>query len=102
MTATDRGEIMIVLGCTLIMGYNHLPSFSDYYSTKPGNAVIKTAISRNRCKFLLGKLYFTNPEKPPNVINKIDYRHNELFKNNVQKLQRRQLHTKHCDTNEHL
>ncbi|CAK1593089.1 unnamed protein product [Parnassius mnemosyne] len=66
MTTTDRREIAIVLGCTLIMGYNQLPSFSDYWSTKPslGNTVVKAAISRDRCKFLLGKLYFANPEKP--------------------------------------
>lgn len=69
MTFTDRGEIMIVLGSTLIMGYNQLPSFSDYWSLKPslGNPVIKAAIGRDRCKFLLSKLYFTDPEKPPNA-----------------------------------
>lgn len=35
MTATDSGEIIVVLGCTLIMGYNQQPSFSEYWSTKP-------------------------------------------------------------------
>ncbi|GLV33472.1 hypothetical protein CBL_20209, partial [Carabus blaptoides fortunei] len=30
---TDRGEIQIVIGCMLVMSYNHAPSFSNYWST---------------------------------------------------------------------
>lgn len=70
MKPTDYGEILIVLACTIIMGYNKLPSFNDYWSTKPslGNSVIKNAIGRDRCKFLLSKLYFADPEKPPTCL----------------------------------
>lgn len=37
-----------------------------------GNSVIREAIGRDRCKFLLGKLYFTDPEKPADA-SKIYY-----------------------------
>ncbi|XP_049837964.1 piggyBac transposable element-derived protein 3-like [Schistocerca gregaria] len=50
----------------LVMCYNTVPSFSDYWShnTSTGNVAIKRAISRDRCKGLLSKLYFKFPEKP--------------------------------------
>ncbi|GFW28571.1 piggyBac transposable element-derived protein 4 [Trichonephila clavipes] len=61
---TDPSEIMLVLGCMLVMSYNKVPKFSHYWSSNPslGNIAIKNAISRDRCKTLLSKLYFTEPE----------------------------------------
>lgn len=63
---TTSGEIMIVLGCHLIMCYNRLPAYHMYWSSRKslGNDEIKNAISRDRCQLLLSKLYFNNPEKP--------------------------------------
>lgn len=51
-----------------------MPSFSDYWSNQPalGNTVIKNSIGRDRCKFLLSKLYFAHPKKPANA-SKIYY-----------------------------
>lgn len=65
---TDPGEIMMVLGCMLVMSYNKVPNLSDYWSHNPsmGNEAIKLAISRNRCLLLLSKLYFNDPQKPDN------------------------------------
>lgn len=65
---TDASEIMIVIGCMLVMSYNRVPSFHDYWSKKKslGNACIKDAISRDRCTLLLSKMYYTDPEKPEN------------------------------------
>ncbi|KAJ4450071.1 hypothetical protein ANN_01478, partial [Periplaneta americana] len=62
---TDHSEILLVLGVTLVMCYNRVPNFSDYWSTHSslGNEAIKNAISRNRCQMLLSKLYFANPDK---------------------------------------
>ncbi|XP_049792370.1 piggyBac transposable element-derived protein 4-like [Schistocerca nitens] len=50
----------------LVMCYNRVPSFSDYWShnTSMGNVAIKRAISRDRCEVLLSKLYFEFLEKP--------------------------------------
>jgi hypothetical protein len=72
--STDPGEIRLVLGVMLIMCYNRVPSFSDYWSnnTSLGNVAIKTAIARDRCKLLLSKLYFNFPEKP-NTAGKLYY-----------------------------
>jgi hypothetical protein len=66
---TDCSEIMLVLGVMLVMSYNHVPSFSDYWSNNAslGNDAIKSAISRNRCQLLLAKMYFNNPEKDGNA-----------------------------------
>ncbi|XP_035233953.1 piggyBac transposable element-derived protein 3-like [Stegodyphus dumicola] len=66
---TDPSEIMLVLGCMLVMSYNRVPKFSHYWSSNPslGNVAIKNAISRDRCKTLLSKLYFAAPEKPENA-----------------------------------
>ena len=62
---TDYSEILIILGTTLVMCYNRVPSFSDYWSNNAslGNEAIKNAISRNRCQLLLSKLYFANPDR---------------------------------------
>ncbi|GFU28635.1 piggyBac transposable element-derived protein 4 [Nephila pilipes] len=66
---TDPSEIMLVLGCILVMSYNKVPKFSHYWPSNPslGNVAIKNAISRDRCKMLLSKLYFAEPEKPENA-----------------------------------
>ncbi|CAH2012403.1 unnamed protein product [Acanthoscelides obtectus] len=65
-TLTDAGEIMITLGCSLVMCYNKVPNLRHYWSSHPslGNKAIKSAISKNRCLFLLSKLYFNDPKKP--------------------------------------
>ncbi|GLV33179.1 hypothetical protein CBL_10526 [Carabus blaptoides fortunei] len=62
---TDTGEIMIPLGSMLVMTYNRVPNFTDYWSKNPslGNEAIKTAIARNRAQLLLSKMYFNYPEK---------------------------------------
>ena len=59
-------EMMILLGCTLIMSYNKLPSMHMYWSTKKsmGNAAIREAISRDRFQLLFSKLYFNDLDKP--------------------------------------
>ncbi|GFU24638.1 piggyBac transposable element-derived protein 4 [Nephila pilipes] len=46
------------------MSYNKVLKFSHYWSSNPslGNVTIKNATSRDRCKTLLLKLYFAEPE----------------------------------------
>lgn len=63
---TDASEIKILLGITLIMGYNQLPEISDYWSQNEsmGNEYIKKAMSQTRFQTLMSKLYFNFPEKP--------------------------------------
>lgn len=66
---TDPSEIMMVLGIMLVMSYNRVPSFTDYWSSNSslGNEAIKNAISRNRCLLLFSKMYFNEPEKNANA-----------------------------------
>ncbi|KFM71075.1 PiggyBac transposable element-derived protein 4, partial [Stegodyphus mimosarum] len=66
---TDPSEIMLVLGVMLVMSYNQVPNFSDYWSSNSslGNEAIKNAISRNRCLLLFAKMYFNDPEKDANA-----------------------------------
>lgn len=66
---TDWGEIALLLGVTLVMGYNKAPNQPDYWSHDPsmGNHAIKSAISRNHYQLLISKLYFNNPEKGENT-----------------------------------
>jgi hypothetical protein len=63
---TDPDEIMLLLGCMLVMSYNTLPSVSDYWSHNKsmGNEAIKASIARNRFQLLLSKLYFNDPHQP--------------------------------------
>ena len=63
---TDHHEIMLVLGCTLVMSYNRVPDFYNYWSSNESlsNSFIKKAISRDRCTLILSKMYYTKPEKP--------------------------------------
>lgn len=60
---------MVVLGVTIIMSYIDVPTFNHYWSQNEslGNAAIKKAISRDRCKLLLSKMYFNDPMKPTNA-----------------------------------
>lgn len=68
-TPTDQYELMMILGCMLIMSYNHLPEIIDYWSSNEslGNQMIKKTISRHRGTTILSKLYFASPEKPENA-----------------------------------
>lgn len=63
---TSSGEIKKLMGCMLIMSYNHVPSISNYWSTHPslGNQSIKKAFSRDRFQLLFSKMYFASPQKP--------------------------------------
>lgn len=66
---TDIGEIQKLFGCIFIMSYNHLPGLKHYWSQKEsmGNRTIEKAISRDRFMLLASKLYFSPPDKPPDV-----------------------------------
>lgn len=63
---TNADEMMIILGCTMVMSYNHLPALHMYWSTKKsmGNTAIREAVSRDRFQILFSKLYFNEPKKP--------------------------------------
>ncbi|GLV46147.1 hypothetical protein CBL_02863 [Carabus blaptoides fortunei] len=58
ISKTDPGEIMVVIGCTMIMAYNRVPALPMYWpqNVSLGNATIKNAISRE-------------PEKPEGAIS---------------------------------
>ena len=62
---TSAEEIMIVMGCILVMCYNRVPAMHMYWSTKKllGNSAINDGISRNRFQKFFSKLYFSNPNK---------------------------------------
>lgn len=85
---TDPGEMMIVIGCNLVMCYNRVPKIRYYWSSKVSvrNHLISSSISRNRCMFLMSKLYFNHPTKPNNC-SKIYYAEEllECFKYTFQK-----------------
>ena len=63
---TNPYEMMSLIGCVFIMGYNRLPSINCYWSSKlsMGNALIKSTFSRDRFKLLFSKIYVNSPEKP--------------------------------------
>lgn len=63
---TDSNEMILVVGCLLVMGYNRLPHMPMYWSNNPtlGNKAIKNAITRDRFLLLASKLYFNHPVKP--------------------------------------
>ncbi len=71
---TSPEEIMIVLGCMLVMSYNKVPSMRMYWSRNEslGNITIKRAISRDRFQLIFSKMYYNNPEKPEDA-SKIYY-----------------------------
>lgn len=65
---TDYHEIMIVIGCTIIMSYNRVPYMSMLWSQNKSlrNEAIVNAISRDRFLLLYSKMYFNQPKKPAN------------------------------------
>lgn len=66
---TDYHEIMIVIGCTIIMSYNRVPYMSMFWSQDKSlkNEAIAEAIARDRFLLLYSKLYFNPPKKPANA-----------------------------------
>lgn len=62
---TSSAEIMIMLGCSLIMNYNRLPAYKMYWSNRKylDNDKMKSVIFKERFQLFLSKLYFNNPEK---------------------------------------
>jgi len=66
---SDSSEIMLTLGCLLVMSYNKLPKVYDYWSQNPfmGNQAIKMGMARNRFQLLMSKLYFNHPKPPTNA-----------------------------------
>lgn len=66
ITPTDSHEIMIVIGCLLVMAYNRVPHMYMYWSQNKSvrNETIANAISRNRFMLIHSKLYFNHPKKP--------------------------------------
>lgn len=63
---TDPHEIMVVVGCLLIMSYNRVPHMHMYWSRNKTvrNETIASSISRDRFMLLHSKLYFNHPKKP--------------------------------------
>lgn len=63
---TDCDEIILVIGCLLVMGYNRLPHMAMYWSKTAslGNKLIQNAITRDRFLLISSKLYFNHPVKP--------------------------------------
>lgn len=63
---TNRDEIMVVIGCLLVMSFNRVPHMWMYWSKNKSvrNETIATAISRDRFMLLHSKLYFNHPVKP--------------------------------------
>lgn len=64
--ATNPDEIVVVIGCLLVMSFNRVPHMSMYWSKNKSvrNETIATAISRDRFMLLHSKLYFNHPCKP--------------------------------------
>lgn len=63
---TDWHEIMVVIGCLLVMSYNRVPHMHMYWSGNKSvrNETIANSISRDRFMLLHSKLYFNTPTKP--------------------------------------
>lgn len=63
---TDAQEIMVVIGCLLVMSFNRVPHIRMYWSKNKSlrNETIASAISRDRFMKLHSKLYFNKPSKP--------------------------------------
>lgn len=66
---TDYHEIMIVIGCIMVMAYNRVPHVDMYWSKNKSleNLTIKSAIARDRFKKISSKLYFNKPVQPENA-----------------------------------
>lgn len=63
---TNPNEIMVVIGCLLVMSYNRVPHMWMYWSEDESvrNETIASAISRDRFMLLHSKLYFNHPKQP--------------------------------------
>lgn len=63
---TDFYEIMLVIGCYLVMSFNRVPEMQMYWSRHKSlrNETIASAISRDRFLLISSKLYFNEPRKP--------------------------------------
>lgn len=63
---TDYQEIMIVIGCLLVMSSNRVPHMWMYWSSNKTlrNETIASAISQKRFMLIHSKLYFNTPNKP--------------------------------------
>ncbi len=63
---TDFHEIMIVIGCYLVMAFNRVPELQMYWSRHKSlrNETISSSISRDRFLLISSKLYFNEPKKP--------------------------------------
>lgn len=66
---TNPDEIMVVIGCLLVMSYNRVPHMWMYWSKNKSlrNETIASAISRDRFMLLHSKLYFNHPKRPENA-----------------------------------
>ena len=83
---TKPYEMMSLIGCVFIMGYNRLPSINWYWSSKlsMGNAFIKSTFSRDRFKLLFSKIYVNYLEKPSSTSK--TYYFDERLKHTFQKV----------------
>lgn len=66
ITPTDANEMMVFIGCLLIMSYNRVPHMYMYWSKNKSvrNETIASSFSRDRFMLLHSKFYFNHPEKP--------------------------------------
>lgn len=64
--STDWHEIVVVIGCLLVMSYNRVPHMHMYWSGNKSvrNETIANTIARDRFMLLHSKLYFNPPTKP--------------------------------------
>lgn len=71
---TDCYEMMIVIGCYIIMAYNRVPAMNMYFSNDNSlkNDAMKSAIDRDRFLLLTSKLYYNHPVKT-NGCSKVYY-----------------------------
>lgn len=62
---TDYHEMMVVIGCYIIMAYNRVPAMEMYFSSNNSlkNDAMKAAINRKRFLLLTSKLYYNHPVK---------------------------------------
>lgn len=63
--STDYHEMMVVIGCYIIMAYNRVPAMKMYFSNNNSlkNDAMKSAIERDRFLLLTSKLYYNHPVK---------------------------------------
>ncbi|GFQ68393.1 piggyBac transposable element-derived protein 4 [Trichonephila clavata] len=59
---TDSSEIMLVLGCMLVMSYNMVPKFFHYWSSNSSLVSIKLLFQETDVKRCLRNYTFAEPE----------------------------------------